>query len=146
VGNRGILQLLFVIGACSLLSMIYTLFTEILHIRAERTGSFYVIAGAISLLFLPAFGVALRMRWGMTAVAAGYFCLVAFSSWILQLFPAEPKLGPILTHLTHFQPAQFPALVVIPAMAMDLVLQRSKPGDWTKAFLVSLCFVVGLAA
>jgi hypothetical protein len=31
-------------------------------------------------------------------------------------------------------------------MAMDLVLQRSKAGDWTKAFLLSLCFVVGLAA
>ena len=146
VGNRGILQLLFVIGACSLLSMIYTLFTEILHIRAERTGSFYVIAGAISLLFLPAFGVALRMRWGMTAVAAGYFCLVAFSSWILQLFPAEPKLGPILTHLTHFQPAGFPALIFIPALAMDRVLQRSRSNHWVKAFWLSLFFVGLLAA
>src|SRR6185437_4661263 len=146
VGNRTILQTLFVIGACSLLCMVYTLFTDFLHIRAERNGPFYIIAAVISLFLLPAFGIALRMRWGMTAVAAGYFLLVACSNWILQLFPAEPKLGPILTHLTHFQPAQFPALVVIPAMAMDLVLQRSKPGDWTKAFLVSLCFVVGLAA
>jgi hypothetical protein len=108
VGNRAILQTLFVIGACSLLCMVYTLFTDFLHIRGERKGPFYIIAAVISLFLLPAFGIAMRMRWGMTAVAAGYFLLVACSNWILQLFPAEPKLGPILTHLTHFQPAQFP--------------------------------------
>ena len=146
VGVRAILQTLFVVGACSLLCMVYTLFTDFLHIRGERSGQFYIIAAIVSLTLLPTFGVALRMRWGMTAVAAGYFLLVAFSNWILQLFPAEPKLGPILTHLTHFQPAQFPALVVIPALAMDLVLQRSKATPWIKALLLSMCFVIGLAA
>lgn len=146
VGNRSILQTLFVIGACSLLCMVYTLFTDFLHVRAERNGSFYIIAAIASLMLLPAFGRALRMRWGMTAVTGGYFLLVALSNWILQLFPAEPKLGPILTHLTHFQPAQFPALVFIPALAMDLVLQRSRVNDWVKALGLSLFFVVGLAA
>ena len=145
-GNRAVLQALFVIGACSLLCMVYTLLTDFLHIRGERNGPFYMLAAVSTLLLVPAFGVALRMRWGMTAVTGGYFLLVAISNWILQLFPAEPKLGPILTHLTHFQPAQFPALVFIPALAMDLVLQRSKAGDWVKAFLLSLFFVVGLAA
>jgi hypothetical protein len=71
---------------------------------------------------------------------------VAISNWVLQLFPAEPKLGPILTHLTHFQPAQFPALVFIPALAMDSILQHSKANDWIKAFWLSLCFVGLLAA
>ena len=146
IGNAAVLRLLFVIGACSLLCMVYTLFTDFLHVRAERSGSFYIIAAIASLLLLPAFGRALRMRWGMTAITGGYFLLVALSNWILQLFPAEPKLGPILTHLTHFQPAQFPALVFIPALAMDLVLQRSRANDWVKAFWLSLFFVVGLAA
>ncbi len=146
MGNRGVLQVLFVVGACSLLCMVYTLFTDFLHIRSERSGSFYIIAAATSLLLLPAFGVALRMRWGMTAVTAGYFFLVAISNWVLQLFPAEPKLGPILTHLTHFQPAQFPALVFIPALAMDWVMQHVKANDWSKALLLSVCFVALLAA
>jgi hypothetical protein len=146
LGNRAILQTLFVVGACSLLCMVYTLFTDFLHIRGERSGTFYIIAAAASLLLLPAFGVALRMRWGMTAVTAGYFLLVAICNWVLQLFPAEPKLGPILTHLTHFQPAQFPALVFIPALAMDWILQHSKANDWVKAFWLSLCFVGLLAA
>jgi hypothetical protein len=146
LGNRAILQTLFVVGACSLLCMVYTLFTDFLHIRGERSGTFYVVAAAASLLLLPAFGVALRMRWGMTAVTAGYFLLVAICNWVLQLFPAEPRLGPILTHLTHFQPAQFPALVFIPALAMDWILQHSKANDWIKAFWLSLCFVGLLAA
>ena len=146
IGNRMILQTLFVVGACSLLCMVYTLFTDFLQIRGQRSGTFYVVAAAASLLLLPAFGVALRMRWGITAVTAGYFLLVAISNWVLQLFPAEPKLGPILTHLTHFQPAHFPALVFIPAIAMDWVLQHAKANDWGKAFLLSLCFVALLAA
>ncbi len=146
VGNRAVLQTLFVISACSLLCMVYTLFTDFLQIRGQRSGAFYVVAAAASLLLLPAFGVALRMRWGITAVTAGYFLLVAICNWVLQLFPAEPKLGPILTHLTHFQPAQFPALVFIPALAMDWVLRHSRANDWVRAFWLSLCFVGLLAA
>jgi hypothetical protein len=147
--NRGgtrqaLLQTLFVISALSLLTMVYTLFTDYLRIHGMRSGGFYVIAAITSLLLLPAFGRALRMKWGMTAVTGGYFGLVAFSNWILQLFPAEPKLGPILTHITHFQPANFPALVIVPAMAMDLILQRSKGGDWLKALWLSVAFVIGL--
>lgn len=142
--KQALLQTLFVISALSLLTMVYTLFTDYLHIRGMRSGLFYIVAAIASLLLLPAFGRALRMKWGMTAVTGGYFLLVAFSNWILQLFPAEPKLGPILTHITHFQPANFPALVIIPAMAMDLILQRSAGGDWLKALWLSLAFVTGL--
>lgn len=144
--SRSLLQFLFVVSALSLLTMVYTLFTDYLHIRGMRSGLFYIIASAVTLLLLPAFGKASRMKWGMTAVTGGYFLLVAFSNWILQLFPAEPKLGPILTHTTHFQPANFPALVIIPAMAMDLIGQRSKSGAWTKTFWLSLAFVTLLAA
>ncbi|GGA83321.1 hypothetical protein [Puia dinghuensis] len=145
-GRRGVLQTLFVISALSLLTMVYTLFTDYLHLHGMRSGSFYIIAAMASLLLLPAFGLASRMRWGMTAVTGGYFLLVLFSNWILELFPAEPKLGPILSHITHFQPANFPALVIVPAMAMDLILQRSKAGDWLKALWLSLAFVGLLVA
>jgi hypothetical protein len=146
VGKAGLLRFLFIVCACSLLCMVYTLGTDYLHARGMRNGLFYIVSGAASLLFLPAFGRVLRMRWGMTAIAGGYFLVVAISSWILRLFPAEPKLGPILTHITHFQPAQFPLLVIVPALAMDLVLQRSKAGDWVKALLLSLSFVFILLA
>ncbi len=139
--KRALLRVLFVVAGSSLLTMVYTLFTDYLHIRGMRGPLFYIIAAAVSLLLLPAFGRALRFKWGMTAITGGYFLLVGISNWILQLFPAEPKLGPILTHITHFQPAQFPALVFIPALAMDLAGQQTKADDWVKALLMSIAFV-----
>ena len=138
--KRALLRVLFVIAATSLLTMVYTLFTDYLHIRGMRAPLFYIIAALVSLLLLPAFGRALRFKWGMTAITVGYFLLVGVSNWILQLFPSEPKLGPILTHLTHFQPAQFPAFVFIPAIVMDLILQQDKTSDWLKALLMSVAF------
>jgi hypothetical protein len=135
------LRLLFVIGASSLLVMVYTLFTEYLHPHGMRAPLFYIIAAVVSLLFLPALGRALRLKWGMTTVALGYTAIVASSNWILQLFPAEPKLGPILTHITHFQPSYFPLLIVIPAIALDWIAQRSRGNDWITALWMSLAFV-----
>jgi hypothetical protein len=144
--NIVILRFLFIVCSASLLCMVYGLGSEYLNARAMRNGLFYILAAVASLLTLPAFGRACRMKWGMTSIATGYFLIIAVSNWILQLFPAEPKLGPILTHTTHFQPSQFPLLVVVPALAMDLVMQRSRRGEWTKALLCSLLFVFGMLA
>jgi len=143
-GREGMLRILFIVSAASLLTMIYTLGTEFLHTRGMRGGQFYVVAATTTLLFLPVFGRALRMKWGMTAVALSYFFIIALSNWILQLFPAEPKLGPILTHTTHFQPANFPMLVFIPAMLMDWISRSWKGNEWVKALLLSVCFVLGM--
>jgi len=82
----------------------------------------------------------------MTAITAGYFLIVAGSSWVLQLFPAEPKLGPILTHTTHFQGFQFPLLVTVPALVMDWLMQRDQKSEWTKAMVLSMAFVLVLFA
>jgi hypothetical protein len=145
-GQVALLQFLFVVCACSLLCGLYTLGSAYLHIRGMRSGLFYIVVSFITLLLLPAFSRALRMKWGMTAIAAGYFLISGASNWILQLFPAEPKLGPILTHTTHFQPGQFPLLIIVPALVMDRVMQRSKANDWGKAFLLSISFVIILVA
>jgi hypothetical protein len=146
LGSSRILQLLFIVGAASLLCMVYTLGTDFLHVGRMRSPLFYVIVSIVTLSFLPAFGRALRLRWGMTAIALGYFLIIAVSNWALQLFPAEPKLGPILTHLTHFQPGPFPLMIIIPALAMDMVLQQSASGEWRKAFLLSVVLVALLLA
>ena len=144
--RRAVLKFLFILSACSLLTMVYTLGTEFLHVRGMRGGLFYIIAAFTSLLLLPAFGKALRMRWGMTSIGLGYFLLVAISNWTLQLFPAEPKLGPILTHITYFQPAEFPALVFLPGLVMDLFTQHSRPKDWDTPMWLSLIFTLVLFA
>jgi hypothetical protein len=145
-GSTRVLQLLFIVGAASLMCMVYTLGTDALGVRRMRSPLFYEIVSIVTLSFLPAFGRALRFRWGMTAIALGYFLIIAVSNWVLQLFPAEPKLGPILTHLTHFQPGPFPLLIIVPALGMDRVLQQPAAGEWKKALLLSVVFVVLLVA
>jgi hypothetical protein len=54
-------------------------------------------------------------------------------SWILMLFPATPKLGPIYQPITHYVPLEFPLLVIVPAVAMDLTWQRVRAWPWWKA-------------
>jgi hypothetical protein len=145
-GQLALLQFLFIICASSLMCMLNTLGSSFLETRDMRNPFFYQVAALISLLFLPALGRALRMKWGMMTIALGYFLIAGTSNWILQLFPAEPKLGPILTHTTYFQPSNFPLLIFIPAAAMDIVMQRSKGNDWTRALLLSAVFVIVLLA
>ncbi len=141
-----ILQLLLIVAAASLLCMICTFLKAPLSARNQRSFIFYGIAAASVLFFLPAFGRTLRMKLGITSVTLGYFFIACITNWILQLFPAEPLLGPILNPVTHFQPLQFPILFFVPAIAMDLVMQRVKKNDWIKAVLLSSIFVLGLFA
>jgi len=65
-----------------------------------------------------------RARWPATAVAAVYSVLFLGMEWILPLFPAQPKLGPVLYPVTHFVPIGFPLLLLVPALAIDLLLPR----------------------
>jgi ABC-type Fe3+-siderophore transport system permease subunit len=63
--------------------------------------------------------------------------------WILPLFPAEPKLGPVYTQVTHFIPPEFPLLLVIPALAIDLVLWRGRTWSrWVRSMAAGSAFLV----
>jgi hypothetical protein len=142
--NR-ILRILYVVAAASLLTMVCTILSEYLDTRNHRSGLFYMIAASSVLLIMVATGRALKMRWGITLIAIGYFLILALCNWVLQMFKAEPLLGPIQNHVTHYQPLQFPLLLFIPALAMDTILHKVKANDWVKSFLISFSFVVILA-
>ena len=58
----------------------------------------------------------------MAAVYTGFG--VAFL-WLLPFIPAQPKLGPVYREISHFIPWEFPLLVIVPAFAIDLILQRT---------------------
>jgi hypothetical protein len=126
--------------------MVCTLFTEFVDRRAQHGGLFYQVVTAISMLLLPVFGRVLRIKWAMTLVAIGYFLIAGLANWILQLFPAIPKLGPILNPVTHFQSLQFPLLLFIPAIAMDMVMQKVTSNDWSRSALLAIAFVALLVA
>jgi len=137
-----LLRFLFIVSASSLLCMLCTLGYEYMNTRKMHVALFYQLSSAVFLLMIPAFARALRMKWAMTAIALGYLIIVAGSNWILQLFPAEPKLGPVMNHVTNFQPLSFPILFFIPALATDWLLQNIQRSDWKLAVLLSLSFLV----
>ena len=144
--QRKILRILFVITAASLISMLCIFATDYIDRRQQHTAGFYQIATIVLLLFLPAFGRELRLKYGMTLITIAYFFIIAITNWILQLAPAVPKLGPILNPVTHLQALQFPLLLFIPAFVMDVVMYKSKSNDWVKAAMLSTIFVLLLLA
>jgi len=61
--------------------------------------------------------------------------------------PAEPKLGPVYQHVTHFVPPEFPLLLIVPALALDLMWQRTGHwGRWKQSIVSGIVFLVALAA
>ena len=63
--------------------------------------------------------------------------------WILPLFPATPRLGPVLNHFDHYQPFHFPLLLALPALGIDWVFikfENQKP--YIKVILASLLFLL----
>jgi hypothetical protein len=94
--------------------------------RPEMHGSpFYLIVMLGTLGIIVALGVASRHPWGCTIVTTIYTIFGAAFLWILPLFPAQPKLGPVYTPVTHFIPWEFPLLVIVPAFVTDIILRMT---------------------
>ena len=86
---------------------------------------FYIVVSLGTLGILTAVAVASRQRWACTIMAAVYTAFGVAFLWILPLIPAQPKLGPVYREISHFIPWEFPLLVIVPAFAIDLILQRT---------------------
>ncbi len=85
---------------------------------------FYRTVALCVLWVLLAAARATDYRWAATAVAGVYSAVILALLWILPLFPAVPRLGPVYQNVTAFIPPGFPVLVLPPAIAMDLLLAR----------------------
>jgi hypothetical protein len=108
---------------------------------------YYRVLGMIAPVVLIGVGRASGRRWAATTLAAIYTGLWLAGNWILPLFPAQAKLGPIFTPITHMVPLGFPVLVLPGAIALDLVLDRfANMGDTAKAALGGLGFLVANVA
>ena len=80
-------------------------------------------------------------RWAGSKVAGLYTVFLLGMLWILPLFPAQPKLGPVLHEVTHFVPNGFPLLLIFPAFAQDLIRPRLVPWPaWRRALVMGTVF------
>src|SRR5207302_8459841 len=111
--------------AAGMFIMNYALFlTEYSERRKMHGGLFYELTAAAFPFALASMSRAIRLKWAATAAAACYTVLMLVLMWIIGLFPATPKLGPIFQHVTHMVTLSFPLLIVVPAIFFDVVMQR----------------------
>ncbi len=142
-GGTVVHKMLFAIAAGLLLTSLYTLFSEYLNKARSHSALCYQVGAILFPLFLIAVSRASKMRWAATLTAAVYMAVLLMMLWGLQLFHATPRLGPVLNHFDHYQPFHFPLLLIIPALAIDIVffrLENKKP--FIKVMLAALLFLL----
>ena len=107
-----------------------------------HNGLYYKVAAGAFPVLLMAVARAARLPWPATTAAAFYMALSLVAIWILQLFPATPKLAPVFNPVTHMVAPPFPLLLVAPAAALDLLMRQVGPGrDWRLSVAAGLAFL-----
>ena len=108
---------------------------------------FYIVVAIGTPAVLIAVAVASRQRWACTIMAGVYTAFGLAFLWILPLFPAEPKLGPVYRQVTHFIPWEFPLLLIVPARgdrpdpAAHRRLAADRPRAGRRAWSFSIAFI-----
>jgi hypothetical protein len=140
------LRLLYLyIGGMMLVSLA-TVQMELTIRNYMHTAHFYFVVSLIAPLVLAGIARGSRYRWAATMVAGIYTAVMLLLVWILPFFPAEPKLGPVYQNVTHFVPPEFPLLLLVPALVLDLLWQRLDYRGWASALLLAVLSATGFLA
>ena len=144
------LQRLFVYTGGLLILMLATLFTEYIMLpNAQHAPAFFFASAAVFPLLLVAIARGASSRWGASGAAATYMGVTLLMIWILQLFPAQPMLAPIMRHVDRMVPPSFPILLVAPALVVDWAVNRLPAGagrvrQWLIAVSAGVAAMVAL--
>jgi hypothetical protein len=134
-----------VLVCCGIVLTKMTIFlTEYIYPNAQHAGEFYrQCCKALPLYLVVATRVS-KSRWAATWTSVVYTVVMLAMVWLLPLFPAQPKLGPIYNPITQMAPPPFPLLLILPALAIDLLMQRfgGRRGFWHDT---GLALLLGLA-
>ncbi len=144
--RRSGLMYLYAAGIFVAMAAIFA--TEYINNANVMHGStFYKVTAGVFPLLLLAVARGSKLRWPATITAAVYMGIFVVMIWILQLFPATPKLAPIYNPVTRMVPIAFPLLLVIPAVALDLLMHRFRDRrDWVLAAAAGVAFVAIMLA
>ena len=138
-GTDRLLQRLFIYTGGLLVLMLAALFTEDIMLPNEQHApAFFFISAAVFPLLLVAVARGSASRWGATGAAGVYMGVTLLMIWILQLFPAQPMLAPIMRDIDRMVPPSFPLLLLAPALVIDFTLNRlpadaGRVGQWLAA-------------
>lgn len=131
-----------------ILTLHWMLLSEFVSPARMHSAFFYCTLSLGVPLILVGLSRASAYRWGATAVAGVYTVCVLGQLWLLPLFPATPKLGPVFTNITHMVPMPFPVLLIFPALLLDWLLDRYGSNritnKWQLAALLGTAYLVAM--
>jgi hypothetical protein len=132
-------RILYIYAAGVLIVMASVFLTEYSWPNQQRTGRFYVASAATFPFYLLWLARGSKFRWGATLIALTYMAISLLMSWVLPLFPGQPRLGPIYNPVRHFVALPFPLLLVVPAFGMDLIrLWLGHGRGWRRDLLIAV--------
>jgi len=125
----------------TILTMEYT-YRSLLH-GAE----FYLIMAISIPAVLAGLSRASGHRWACTIITGIYTLFLLGMEWILPLFPAQPKLGPVYHAVTQFIPPDFPLLLIAPAVILDFLWRKlENQTRWVQSVIAGSAFLAVLLA
>jgi len=95
--------------------------TEFTWPNLQHTSNFYAVVSTPFPLLLLLAARASKVRAGATIAAATYMLIYIGMILVLPLFPAHPKLAPVYHPVDHMVPPAFPLLLIVPAVAIDVI-------------------------
>jgi hypothetical protein len=132
---------LFLVAGALLLMDRAIMLTEYSGKNQQHTGLFYRASMLAYPLAIVVMAKASKLKWAATLTSAIFMSIMLALMWIIQLFPATPKLGPIYQSITHMVAMAFPVLIVVPSLGVDVVMQRVRARPLTLAPLLSAVFL-----
>jgi hypothetical protein len=141
VGGSTVFARAFTYAVGALVLMLSTILMEEVLPNNQHRAIFYKTTACVFPLFLVAAARASSLRWPATGAAAVYTAISLLMTWILPLFPGRPLLAPIYIPVDHMVPPPFPLLLIVPAVAIDWLMQRVRGRDWLLSFMLGAAFV-----
>jgi hypothetical protein len=145
--TRAKLNRVFLYAGCMLTILLLMLISEYTDYTLSHSAIFYRALALAMPPVLVGIARASGYRWAATKVAGIYFALWLLALWLVPLVPAQPKLGPVYTQITHLVPMEFPLLLFAGAAALDFLLDRlAGRNKWLQALVAGVGFVVVMIA
>jgi hypothetical protein len=145
--TRANLNRIFLYVGCMLTILLLMLITEYTSYTQSHSAIYYRALALAVPVVLVGIARASGYPWAATKVAAIYFVLWLLALWLVPLVPAEPKLGPVYTRVTHLVPGEFPLLLFAGAAALDFLLDRlAGRNKWLQAAVGGSGFLLAMIA
>ena len=144
--NPAYQRLFLFIGALAVITLMSYSMGYTFDTRLHQAKPYLVMSMGVPFV-LAALASAARRRWTATLIAAIYTAFMLALVWGLPLIPASPRIGPVYENVACLIPPKFPILLLIPALALDLIwMYLPRLNRWLAAILSGLAWVAFLVA